>query len=330
MTSLTSLWWLALPVLLLPLWWHRQKRQQLKAAPLATARFLPYARPHQVRVWRWADLFLLLLRCLLLACAIAWLADPVLPWRGDTVLVAPGTDPAWAEREIAKTGFGKAQRMALPVPDGLHWLRAHQREWRANARLLVIGDVPMPAALPQFAHRVELRTQARPFARSEYRVAIVSKRAARWRALFAALDGPRRYLVEDAPNDKTALVIWDVAQAPPATLRAPLWWIGDASAFPELRNAKTVDGLRYVDSARGRLWSSAAWPPQDADAARRLFETWQRLHFAPVAYTAPSQLVAAVAATHADAPGGALRDLLMKALIALFALERIVTHARRR
>jgi hypothetical protein len=327
---MTSLWWLALPVLLLPAWWHRQKREQLKAVPLATARFLPRAQPHQVRVWRWADVFLLLVRCLLLACAIAWLADPVLPWRGDTVLVAPGTDPAWSEREIAKAGFGQAQRMALPAPEGLHWLRAHEREWRRNARLLVIGDVPMPAALPQFAHRVELRSQARPFAESVYRVAIVSTRATHWRALFAALDGPRRYIVQQAPNGDTDLLIWDVAEPPPADLRAPLWWVGHASAFPELQKAAAVDGMRYADSARGRLWSSAAWPPLDADGARRLFETWQRLHFAPVAYTAPSQLIAAVPATRAPDPSGALRDLLMKVLIALFALERILTHARRR
>lgn len=328
MTGLS--WWLALPVLLLPVWWHRQKREQRKAALLATARFLPRAQPRQVRVWRWTDLVLLLARCLLLACAIAWLADPVWSWRGDTVLVVPGTDPAWAEREIAQAGFGKAQRLALPAPQGLQWLRAHEREWRPAARLLVIGDLPMPAAPLTFAHRVELRTQARPFDKSEYRVAIVSARPARWRALFAALDGPRRYLVEEAPNGKPDLVIWDVAQAPPAALRAPLWWVGDPSAFPELRAAKAVDGIRYADSARGRLWSSTAWPPQDADGARRLFETWQRLHFAPVPYTAPSQVINATAATRADAPSGALRELLMKALIALFALERILTHARRR
>jgi hypothetical protein len=60
--------------------------------------------------------------------------------------------------------------MALPAPEGRHWLRAHEREWQRDARLLVIGDVPMPAALPQFAHRVELRSQARPVPKSEHRV----------------------------------------------------------------------------------------------------------------------------------------------------------------
>ena len=45
-----SLWWLALPILLLPIWWHRQKRESVQAVPLATARFLPAADPRQGRV----------------------------------------------------------------------------------------------------------------------------------------------------------------------------------------------------------------------------------------------------------------------------------------
>ena len=43
---MTSMWWFALPVLLLPIWWHRQKRERVKALPLATARFLPRAAHH--------------------------------------------------------------------------------------------------------------------------------------------------------------------------------------------------------------------------------------------------------------------------------------------
>ena len=110
MLSTQALWWLALPVLLLPIWWHRQKRQRLKAEPLATARFLPAAAPEQLRVWRWRDLLLLSLRCLLLLALIAWLAATVLPWRGDTVLLARGVDQAWAGQRIAAAGFGAARR----------------------------------------------------------------------------------------------------------------------------------------------------------------------------------------------------------------------------
>ena len=329
---MNNIWWLALPVLAAPIWWHRQRRQRERARiePLATARFLPRFDPRQLRVWRWRERLLLLVRCLLLAVLIALLADPVLPWRGDSVLVVPGTDAAWLERQVNDAGFTGARRIALPDGDALGWLAVHEREWQAGARLLVAGIVAMPAAQPVFRHRVELRSAALPlpFPKVEYRVAVVSKRVARWRALFASLDG--RYLVTDTPAANLDLIVWDVPEAPPLNLRAKLWWVGDASAFPELRDAPSSDGMRYADSARGRLWTSSAWPPADADAARTLFETWQRLHYAPVAYPAPSQTMAATP-TARSAPGaGVLRDQLLIALAALFALERMMAHASRR
>jgi hypothetical protein len=325
---MSALWWLALPVLLLPVWWHRQKRERVEAEPLATARFLPPAAPQQRRVWRWTDRLLLLARCLLLLVLIALLAGLTLAWRGDTVLVAPGTDPAWLERQVRDAGFTDARRLDLPAGDPLAWLASHEREWKAGARLLVAGAITMPAVAPQFRHRIELRSAAQPFAKAEHRVAVVSERAAQWRALFAALDG--RYLVTGIADAQSELIVWDVPAAPPADLRAPLWWIADASAFPELRNAPSVDGMRYADSARGRLWSSPTWPPADADAARALFESWQRLHYAPVAYPAPSQVIAASASAPVVPGAGALRDVLVMALAALFALERILAHASRR
>jgi hypothetical protein len=320
-----SMWWLAMPVLLLPIWWHRQKRERSNAQPLATARFLPRADPQQQRVWRWTDRLLLLVRCLLLAGVIALLADVTLPWRGDTVLVAPGTDAAWLDRQVTDAGFSGAAR--ITVADPLGYLALHEREWKASARLLVAGNVPMPALRPQFRHKVELRTLAAPLPASEHRVAVVSKRAPQWRVLFAALDGPQKFVVTDTADAKSELIIWDVAEAPPAGLHAPLWWVGDDSAFPELRSARAVDGMRYADSARGRLWSATL--PADASAARSLFETWQRLHYAPVPYTAPSQSIAASTVQTAPA-AGALRDILLMALAALFALERILAHASRR
>jgi hypothetical protein len=327
---MNSLWWLALPVLALPIWWHRQKREQKQADVLATARFLPRAEPKQVRVWRWADPLLLLVRCLLLATLVAWLADPVVPWRGDTVIVGAGTDPTWLGQQVTQAGLGQAKRLVLPAREVLGWLRAHEREFRPDARLLVAGDVPMPATQPRFAHRVELRTLARPLAKTEHHVAIASDRPAMWTALFAALEGPQRFVVDAAPGAATELVVWDLPQAPAAHVRAPLWWVVDATAFPELKQAKQVDGMRYADSSRGRLWSSAAWPPKDADAARKLFETWQQLHYPPVAYTAPASVLLPVHPASVEQAGGALRNTLMMALAALFALERILAHARRR
>jgi hypothetical protein len=327
---MTSLWWLALPTLLLPIWWHRKKRVQVEAQPLASARFLPRTEPRQLRVWRWSDVILLILRCLLLACAIAWLADPVFPWRGNTVVVAQGTDALWVEREVKAAGFTDATRLPLPANEALAWVRAHEREFEPGARLLVLGDIPMPAARPQFRHPVELRTLSTPPARTEVRVAVVGERAPEWRRMFAALDGPLRVVVEAVPNAKTELIVWDAATTPAAALRAPLWWVTNEAAFPELAKAKSVDGIRYLETARGRLWTSSAWPPAHPAAARRLLETWRELHHAPVAYTAPATTFAPSTTPAASHASGALRDILMTALVALFALERIFTHARRR
>lgn len=327
---MTSLWWLALPVLALPVCWHRRKLKRADALPLATARFLPRTDPSQQRVWRWSERVLLLVRCLLLVAVIAWLADLVLPWRGDAVLLAPGTDKAWATQQANQAGFASAEQLVLASPDVFSWLAKHEREWRPGARILVVGNVTMPATQPAMAHELVVRGKPAPAPRSEHRVAIVSQRAARWSAMFAAFDGPQRYLITTKPDAKTELIIWDLPDAPPAGLRAPLWWIGDAAAFPELRGAPSVDGVRYADSARGRLWTSAAWPAADPEAARRQFETWQRLHYAPVPYTAPPQVLAASPGAFQAPVNGALRFFLSIALIALFALERILAHAKRR
>ena len=327
---MNSLWWLALPTLLLPIWWHRKKRVQVKAEPLASARFLPRTEPRQMRVWRWSDIVLLIVRCLLLACAIAWLADPVFPWRGVTVVVAAGTDAQWTEREVQAAGFGAAARVALPAQRALAWIGAHEREFKPQARLLVLGDIPMPALLPQFRHPLVLRTLAKPLPPGAARVAIVSKRPQEWRRMFAALDGPLRVVLENVPGPRTELIVWDLPEAPPAALRAPLWWATDAGAFTELAQSQALGTLRYADGARGRVWASNAWPPQDPAAARALLESWRTLHYAPLPYTAPAQSFAPTRAAARGDANGALRDFLLLALISLFAIERILTHARRR
>jgi len=323
---MNALWWLALPILLLPVWWHRKKREQHEAEPLATSRFLPRTEPRQTREWRWNDLLLLLVRCLLLACAIAWLADPVMPSRGDTVLVAEGTDAQWAGREAAQAGLGKAERMTLPAAQMLGFLRAHQREWRPEARLLVLGDIPMPAMVPAFGRRIEVRTLARPPSASERHVHIASTRPEQWRRVFAG----QGVVFDEAPGAKTSLLVWDRPEAPPASMRAPLWLVADRAAFPELKNAPQLAGLHVADSPRGRLWHAAGWPPKTAEAARTLLEDWRRLHAGPPVYTMPARVFDASAAVRAPEPSGALRGILMALLAALFVLERILSHARRR
>lgn len=319
---MSGLWWLALLLLVLPVWWHRRRRRQFVAQPLASARFLPQGEPRRLRAWRWRERVLLLVRCLLLACTIAWLADLVLPWRGDAVLVAAGTDPAWAEHQIRQAGFDHATVMRLPTADAFGWLQRHEREWQADARLLLLGDIPMPALRPELAHPVEVRTRPRQAARQERRVAVVSTRAAEWRRLFASLDGPHGYTVTYRPDERTELIVWDMPQAPPAALHAPLWWVTDARAFAELGTA------RYATGARGRIWLVDG-PPQDAAAARTLFATWQELHYGAPPYTTPSQRLAPGAGIEPATVDGALRYMLTLLLMALFAAERYLTHAGR-
>jgi hypothetical protein len=327
---MNSLWWWALPTLLLPILWHRQKREQTQAAPLATARFLPQSEPVQLRVWRWTDVLLLILRCLLLLALIALLADPVLPWRGDSVLVVPGADRAFVDKQIRDAKLADPGRIELPGRDAYEWLHAHEREFKPQARLLMVGDVAMPAVLPRLRHLVTVHSQAAAVAPSEHHVAVYSQRAGEWRKLFGALDGPRHYLIDEQANPKAELVIWDLPQSPPAGLRAPLWWVADATAFPELEKAPQVDGVHYMDSPRGRLWSAAWLPPPDADSARTMFETWQRLHAGVQPYTAPPQAPVVDARAPAGPSGGALRDAIAVALLVLFALERMLTHVWRR
>ena len=384
MLSSYPLWWLALPVLLLPVWWHRQKRQRVKAESLATARFLPAAPPEQLRVWQWRDKLLLAVRCLLLVTLIAWLAATIFPWRGDTVLIDSGADKAWIEKEIADAGFGAAARIELPA-DVLSWLRTNERDWRGDAKLLLIaraGQIAMPARVPQFNHQVAIRTQPAPppaaashaavpasaaaadspsaspsaSAPAEQHLALAAPatRAAAWRSLFAAFDSAgnaaRRYKLSAEPDANTTLIVWDTPDAaPPATWRAANWWIAANSplaaasppaartapaAFSELANASslTVNGitLKYADSPRGRLWTSDAFPPRDADTARSLYEAWQLLSAAPApAYAMPSQTFTAARSTLPAIADAKPATWLAFALLALFMIERILAHARR-
>lgn len=379
LSAAQPLWWLALPVLLLPIWWHRQKRRRTEAEPLATARFLPAAPPRQMRVWRWDDVPLLVLRCLLLVALIAWLAAVALPWRGDTVFVGSGVPSDWADRQAAQAGLANAPRMALPDAV-LPWLQAHEHEWRSDAKWLVLArHVAMPAQLPKLAHAVDIRiapqaasqragtapqsgdaarnargsqpsaahvdTEAPP---AVLPVALVAppERKAAWQALFAAFEaaggGHVRHAVTQSDGSgappAAALVVWDRPAPPPAGWHAPLWWMpsstlalvpgADRAAVQALRVAGLP--LQVADSPRGRVWASDAWPPADADGARALYETWHALHFPPEAWPLASQSLPAQRTAPLAMPGARPDVWLTYLLLALFMLERLVTHVRRR
>lgn len=352
-SSAQALWWLALPVLLLPIWWHRQKRQRVKSEPLATARFLPAAPPQTARIWRWEDLLLLALRCLLLAALIAWLAAIAMPWRGDTVFIDPAllsragkpAPSAWIEQQVAAAGLRHARRMPLPL-DALQWLQASEHEWRPGARMLILAEtIPMPAQLPSLAHAADIRLlpAANPAAvRAEHRIALAAapERMAAWRAFFNASEaaGNGRYIIEDKPSASTELIVWDSLAAPPPGWYAPLWWLpasAPLAAFsikePTARPL-TVNGLQLqpIDSPRGRLWRSGAMPPQTADAARVLYETWQSLTRPAQPYPMPAMQLDPRRKSPLTMPNTPPGAWLAYVLLALFALERLMTHVRRR
>ncbi len=345
MSSALAGWWLALPLLLLPLWWHRQKRQRTQALPLATARFLPAAAPQQLRVWRWVDKTLLLLRLLLLLGLIAWLADVALAWRGDTVFVGDRVDPVWAEAQIQAAGLVAARRSPLPGADPLAWLAAHEREWQPGARLAIVatGDaVPMAAQAPQWVHRVDVRLQAASTGTApavqpvERHIVLASAREADWRALFTAFEsaglGRERYAIQAAPDARTDLIVWDRPGAPDPAWRAPLWWAVQPAAFAELAAAARSGSLRAADTPRGRVWARDRWPLDEReplDSARALFDDWQGLQREPLPYAAPTLVLDARATQPALQPIGASHALLAPLLALLFALERLLAWRQR-
>ncbi|WP_175016932.1 BatA domain-containing protein [Massilia sp. YMA4] len=331
MTSLQPWWWAALSVLLLPLWWHRQKRQRTAAELLATARFLPSSAPQQRRIWRWTDVLLLLARLLLLAALIAWLAVTVFPWRGDTVLLAPGLPADWVEREVAAAGMAHAERLVSELPP-LDRLHRDEHEWRKDARILVLartGTVPMPARPPRLAHAVTFRlAPAVPPAPLVYRVVVAApaERLARWQALFKAFgSGGARYELVAAPDTRTALIVWDRADPPPPAWRAPHWWRAGAMAGQRVPAAGLP--LAYADTPQGRVWTGMPWPPRDETQALALYAAWQALAMAPASYPLPAL---ALAPTGGVKPAGGSRAAWWPWLLAgLLFTERLLAHARR-
>lgn len=343
MTSMQPLWWFALPVLLLPVWWHMRKRERTRSDLLATAHFLPAAAPQQQRTLRWSDVPLLLARLALLAVLIAWLAVLTTPWKGDTVFIAAGLErSAWAERQIQAAGMGAAERRPLPA-DVWNWLARNEHEWQPGARFLVLADsAPMPALPPRLAHASDLRlappaatpaaaptapghptatTSAAPRERSVVVVA-PAERMARWQALFAAFgtagDGANRYVLTDTPTPATELIVWDRPEAdPPPAWKAPLWW-------------RTAAASGQTQGQQGPAWTAPSWPLQDVDAARALYERWQAATARPAAYPMPAQAMKAERQSPLPTALARSPEWLAIALLALFAIERILTHVRRR
>lgn len=338
MTSMQPLWWLALPVLLLPVWWHMRKRERTRTDILATARFLPAAAPQQQRVLRWSDVLLLLVRMALLFMLLAWLAVLVMPWKGDTVFVDPSLETSpWVAQQMQSADMGTAAREPLPA-DVWNWLARNEHEWRPEARFLILAPrAAMPALPPRLAHAVDLRLAPSTMASqpradgadmpvaSRKRHVVVSApadRLPRWQALFAAFssaaDGVNRYVLSDTPTAETELIVWDhPANEPPASWKAPLWW-------------RTAASNGQNQTRQGLTWTASQWPLQDVDAARALYERWQAATAQIAPYPMPAQALKAGRKEPLPTSTARSPEWLALALLALFAIERILTHARRR
>ncbi len=336
MTSMQPLWWFALPVLLLPVWWHMRKRERTRTDLLATARFLPAAAPQQQRVLRWTDVLLLLVRLALLALLIAWMAVLAMPWKGDTVFIDPSLESSpWAAQQVQSAGMNAAAREALPA-DLWDWLARNEHEWRPEARFLILAShAAMPALPPRLAHATDLRLAPAPVAaqlpaaatRTPPRerhivVSAPAERLARWQALFTAFgtaaDGANRYVLSDTPTAATELIVWDRAGAePPTSWKAPFWW-------------RTASADGQTQTPQGLTWTASQWPLQDLDAARALYERWQAATAVPAPYPMPAQTLKAGRKEPLPTPLARSPEWLALALLALFAIERILAHARRR
>jgi hypothetical protein len=262
---------------------------------------------------------------------IAWLAVTVFPWRGDTVLVAPGLPSDWVEREVAAAGMARAERLVSDVP-ALERLRRDEHAWRSGARILVLaraGTVPMPARPPRFAHAVTFRlAPAVPMPPVVHRVAVAApaERLARWQALFKAFgSGGARYDIVGTPDARTQLIVWDRADPPPAEWRAPHWWRGGAPAGQRVAAAGLQ--LAYADTPQGRVWTGMPWPPRDGAQAMVVYAAWQALAGAPEPYPLPAL---ALAPTGGMTPaGGSRADWWPWLLAGLLFTERVLAHARR-
>lgn len=246
--GLSPYWWLLLPVVGLPLWWHRQRRQTQKMHVLATAKFLSATSPQLLRVWRWRDLLLLLLRCLMLITMLAILVQPLWSWRGDTVFVGEHLDPQWVAAEIDKAGFKQAQRISycpamaceIQTDHLLLWLEQEQAQWQTQARWLILAQdqqLAMSARVPQVGHTISVRIaplaahQALgqiPADKQTLQVAIQTDRVDLWRRVFklfelAGVENLQFNLTEKIQAN-TWLAIWDKQKEPDQNWHAPFIW----------------------------------------------------------------------------------------------------------
>ena len=125
-------------------------------------------------------------------------------------------------------------------------------------------------------------------------------------------------MISETPSPKTELIVWDREDGePPPDWKAPLWW-------------RTADATAQKQTKQGLVWTAPQWPLRDVDGARALYERWQAAIALPAAYPMQAQVLEAARTKPLPAPLARSPEWLTLALLALFAIERIMAHARRR
>jgi hypothetical protein len=352
--GLSPAWWLLLPLLILPIWWLRQRRETLVRKTLATAKFLAPAKPQLVRVWRWREWLLMLLRCLLLLMVIVYLASLFIAWRGDTVLVGDDLDPLWLQQQLKETGMQNAKqrrfcaRTECDVQSSqlLYWLAEHQKDWQVDARILILaraGQLAWSAESPQLLPKTEIRVQDYPLkapVRTHY-IALRSDHPEVWQSLFRAFsvagDGQDRYVWQQQADAKTDLIIWDSNQSVPSNWQAPYWWMKrPAKELPKdwiAQNNPALAGLALHQYQRGkvRYWlteQAGQWPMYKLEETKQWYRAWQqsRAQQVDLIYTG-MQLPRAQVSQASQQEN--TRQLLLLCLLVIFALERMLSHVKR-
>lgn len=355
MNNVVALWWLLLPVLVLPVWWHRQRRHSLKIRTLATAKFLAVTAPQLKPVWRWRDRILLLLRCLILLSMLALLAGWFLSWRGDTVLLSRDLDPQWVQQELQANGMQQARQSyfcdavdcEIRTDNLLFWLEQQQSQWRPQAKILILAhaeQLAMSGQAPRIAHAVQIRIApeqaSSELKKTSVHVAIQSERLPAWRRLFAAFEvagkADQTFILSDKIRPDTALAIWDLPTQPDANWRAPLVWsLLEKSAASSQTKTETQAGAQTGAQTGTQIWHIPTQqnnPLEDMHAAKRLFEAWQSVRPQAQQVAMQSQDLVAVKSLAGLSNAGlesAWQQILLACLVLLFVLERGFAHARR-
>lgn len=356
--------WTALAALLVPLLLHLDRRRALRPLRFAALRWIGATQKPQ-RTLRLREWLLLLLRLLLLAAVVAWLAQPLLhgTWSGprEWLVVAPGVDASAVARAPEQPAVWLAP--GFPALEETHdvdstlqlasLLREFDAQLHEGDRLRVV--VPreidgLDAEALALAHPVEWQIDAgAAMPMATHTPPLVAVRYAdedgasqrTWRALVTAWNTSPRFAVrvDEAPQG-TAI---------PDAAMAVVWFGDDEDALrPLLARGRTVLQVLDAETSSG---ASSGMPTHvetttgthlrldHLDPSRhpglRDPATPARLHAAlfgpaPPPTRADAAAVAPRVTTQRfEPPPTPLRPLLAALIAVLFLVERVLASGRR-